>query len=77
MGVSAPGKPFCAFSSATWTVRSLSFWWNSFFATVENIRQICQNIAKYPSNFPKFQSKFRTALRHAHKVRIRLLGATA
>ena len=22
MGVSAPGKPFCAFSSATWTVRS-------------------------------------------------------
>ena len=26
----------------------------------ENIRQICQNIAKYPSNFPKFQSKFRT-----------------
>eukprot|EP01045_Picozoa_sp_COSAG04_P009628 COSAG04_NODE_564_length_12565_cov_220.319028_7_plen_132_part_00 len=27
---------------------------------VENIRQICQNIAKYPSNFPKFQPKFST-----------------
>ena len=28
--------------------------------SVENIRQICQNIGKYPSDFPKFQSKFRT-----------------
>ena len=27
---------------------------------VENIRQICQNIAKYPSNLPKFQPKFST-----------------
>ena len=27
---------------------------------VENIRQICQNMPKSPSNFPKFQSKFRT-----------------
>ena len=26
----------------------------------ENIRQICQNTAKYPSNFPKLQSKIRT-----------------
>ena len=29
-------------------------------AAVENIRQICQNVAKYPPNSPKFQSKFRT-----------------
>ena len=29
-------------------------------SAVENIRQICQNLAKYPSNFPQFQSKFRT-----------------
>ena len=29
---------------------------------VENIREICQNIAQYPSKFPKFQSNLRTAL---------------
>ena len=29
-------------------------------AAVENIRHICQNIAKYPSYFPEFQSEFRT-----------------
>ena len=26
----------------------------------EKIRQICQNLGKYPSNSPQFQSKFRT-----------------
>ena len=35
---------------------------------VENIRQICQNIAKYPSNFPKFQSKFRTRRRRSRGI---------
>ena len=28
---------------------------------VQNLSKICQNIAKNPSNLPKFQSKFSTA----------------
>ena len=36
---------------------------------VENIRQICQNLANYPSNFRKFQSKFRTEGSSEHAQR--------
>ena len=37
----------------------------------ESIRQICQSIAKYPSNFPKSQSKFRTRSRAPARCRTR------
>ena len=60
-------------SNASWSSSDLKYhtysthdpWDNSSkqwpsFSTVENIRQICQNIAKYPSSFPKLQSKFGT-----------------
>ena len=50
---------------------------NRATAAGQNIRQICQNIAKYPSDFPKFQPKFSTGSAANHAALLALSGRLA